>query len=96
MHTTNRIANFACRMLDSMTKRMTRSTVRLCTAVSKTRKARSGITDLSLGASFGSHFAATASACKHTSTSLVFRSSAIAFVISPMCDLYNAGQCFDT
>lgn len=52
-------------------------------------------TYLSCGASLSSHFTTAASACKLTSTSSAFFSSAIALANSPTCGLYRAGQCFD-
>lgn len=50
---------------------------------------------LSVGASFSSHFTTAANACRHTSTSLGFFSSAMALVSSGTWGLYNAGQCLE-
>ena len=97
MHVMSLDANFACLGLASITNRMTRSTVRLShRQLPHARPRTTNHTHLSLGAIFASHIAAAASACKHTSTSRAFFSSAIAFENSPICALYNAGQCFET
>lgn len=96
MQGSNRAANFACRMFDdSFANFTTRSTVRLSTRQPQLSLPRQSITHLSAGESFASDIAAAAIACRQTSTSRAFRSSAIAFENSPMCALYIDGQCFE-
>jgi hypothetical protein len=94
-----RAANLACRSFGSRTYRAIRSFVRLNSPIGYYQgetKISTKIAHLSFGASLSSHLTTAEKACRHTSTKVGFFSSAIALVSSPIWDLYNAGQCFET
>ena len=80
-----RAANLAWRMFALITNLVTLSNVRLQdhSSAQASVNLRYNTTYLSLGASFLSRCDTAASVCRHTSTSLVFFSSAIAFDSSP-------------